>query len=147
MAPNTPVNKSSKVIFVTVIDGEVNTEYDVILQKRNPDKNETNEKIDDVLQRKSKALKNVFLSCERALKDRSEVRCVVKKPKFDFSSVEDIDQLSGIPDEEPNCSIVRHSTALLGDAPSLNQKKTLLKTVISSYKHYKLLRNKYNHQK
>jgi hypothetical protein len=42
------------------------------------------------------------------------------KPKFDFSSVEAIVQLSDIPDEEPNLSIVRHSTALLGDVPSLN---------------------------
>ncbi len=41
------------------------------------------------------------------------------KPKFDFSSMEDIDQLSGIADEEPNLS-VRHSTALLGDAPSVH---------------------------
>jgi hypothetical protein len=42
------------------------------------------------------------------------------KPKFDFSSVEAIDQLSGIPYKEPNLSIVRHSTALFGDATSLN---------------------------
>lgn len=41
------------------------------------------------------------------------------KPKFDFSSMEDIDQLSGIADEEPNLS-VRHSTALLGDVPSVH---------------------------
>jgi hypothetical protein len=54
MAPNTPVDKSSKVIFVTVIDGEVNTQYDIVLQKRIPDKDETNdlEKIADVLKRK-----------------------------------------------------------------------------------------------
>ena len=42
------------------------------------------------------------------------------KPKFDFSSMEDIDQLSGIADEESNLSNVRHSTALLGDAPSVH---------------------------
>jgi hypothetical protein len=144
MAPNTLLlDKSSKVIFVTVIDGEVNTEYDIVLQKGFRDTNEKNdlEKIADVLKRKSKALKHVFLSCENfsfqkeselrpnnwvvigddsPIKDRSEVRCVVMKPKFDFSSMEAIDQLSGIMDEEPNLSTVRHSTALLGDAPSLN---------------------------
>jgi hypothetical protein len=42
------------------------------------------------------------------------------KPKFDFSSVEAIDKLSGIPDGEPNLPIVRHTTALLGDVPILN---------------------------
>jgi hypothetical protein len=68
MAPITllPVDKSSKVIFVSVIDGEVNTQYDIVLQKRISDTDETNdlEKIADALKRKSKALKHVFLSCE-----------------------------------------------------------------------------------
>jgi hypothetical protein len=51
MVPNNPVEKSSKVIFDTVIDGKVNTQYDIVLQKRIPDKDETNdvEKIADVL--------------------------------------------------------------------------------------------------
>jgi hypothetical protein len=68
------------------------------------------------------------------------------KPKFDFSSVEAIVQLSDIPDEEPNLSIVRHSTALLGDVPSLNLSLPEEDTSQNSYFiKKKLLRNKYNH--
>jgi hypothetical protein len=139
---NIPIDKSSRCIFVTVIDGEVHTPYDIVLQKRmcHTDKRNDLERIADVLKKKSKGLSHVFLSSENfsfqkeseirpnnwvtigddsPVKDKSEVRCVVIKPNFDFSSMEDIEQLCGTADEEPNLS-VRHSTALLGDAPSVH---------------------------
>ena len=74
---NIPIDKSSRCIFVTVIDGEVHTPYDIVLQKRmcHTDKRNDLERIADVLKKKVRALHTCF--------SRPKTFLFKKKAKFD----------------------------------------------------------------
>jgi hypothetical protein len=120
-------------VFVELINGSINTSYDIVLQNEVQEKKRTDlEKIAQVLQQKSKDLSSVFVSCDNyffqklsdvrsntwikigdnsPVKDKSEIRCVVLKTTS-FTLLLD--------EDNPNSCSVINSTAMVKHVPRPN---------------------------